>query len=400
MNRPHFTPSYLQLFWVFLKLGCTSFGGPAAHLVFFHNIFVKKLAWIDPQHYAQLVALGQILPGPTSSQVGIAIGYSLKGYSGAIISWLGFTLPSAILMCSAAFLGLEYQTYLTTHVFHVVQLIVLAIVIWAFWQMLQSFCHTIAQYILMLFTTLFVYFSTFLANQISALIFCALVSYFFLKTKTLTNNPKDQQLHTQKKKNFNYLWLILFILPILVLPTLNSQNLFIQSFQNFYSNASFVFGGGHIILPLLHQSFVESQLIDSTNFDLGYALVQLMPGPLFSFASYLGTFLAFTPYPLFNALLATIAIFLPSFFLIFGCLPYWSRLMNNDKLLQTIAGLNAAVVGLLLCLTVQMSEKYVSHFFDIIFICVVIFLLKSKLPIWLSLIGSFIVYLFMLNHAF
>ena len=139
-------PSYSLLFWIFLQLGCLSFGGPAAHLVFFHQRFVQQLKWLDESQYAQIVALAQLLPGPTSSQVGLAIGYLQKGYWGAVLAWLGFTLPSALFMALVAVLGHQYLDVLSSNSFHSIQLIVLAVVAWAFWQMLRSFCKTVWQY--------------------------------------------------------------------------------------------------------------------------------------------------------------------------------------------------------------------------------------------------------------
>ena len=134
------TLSNFSLFKIFLKLGCTAFGGPAAHLVFFYRRFVQQLGYLDEQQYSHLLALAQILPGPTSSQMGIAIGYQLKGYRGALLAWLGFTLPSALLMTLAAMLGLQFSAYFSAEFFHVIQLIVFSVVAWAFWQMLRSFC--------------------------------------------------------------------------------------------------------------------------------------------------------------------------------------------------------------------------------------------------------------------
>lgn len=166
---------YRTIFLNFLKLGCLAFGGPAAHLVFFHQTFVKQLNWLDDQQYAQLVALAQILPGPTSSQVGLAIGYMKKGYWGALLAWLGFTLPSALLMTMVALLGEQFFPLLSSAFFHSIQLIVLAVVTWAFWQMLHSFCTQIWQYILMLCSTLFICTVSLPMNQIIVIFIAALL---------------------------------------------------------------------------------------------------------------------------------------------------------------------------------------------------------------------------------
>lgn len=408
--------SYRQLFFTFLKLGCVSFGGPAAHLVFFHQMFVKKLQWLSENHYAQLLALAQILPGPSSSQVGIAIGYTMKGYWGAVVAWLGFTLPSALLMTLVAVLGTALTPYLSTQFFHVIQLIVLAVVLWAFWQMLRSFCHHLWQYLFMLCAAGFVYFVQLPISQLILIVMAALLGmvcskYFGAQQlaaqvrdpvpdqaldSVLNDVPVAQEIKRKRTRPrpYAYLWIVLFILPFLILPILQGDipSLLLKSIQGFYYSASGVFGGGHIILPLLHQDFVMTGLVSGEKFDLGYAFAQLMPGPLFSFASYLGALLPLTDSVLFNALIGTVLIFVPSFLLVFGVLPYWSYWMHQPRIYQAIAGINAAVVGLLLCLLVQMSQQYILQWMDALFVLLVIVMLKQKIAIWLSLISSFCIY--------
>ncbi|MCT8089686.1 chromate efflux transporter [Acinetobacter sp. C_4_1] len=398
------TLSNFSLFKIFLKLGCTAFGGPAAHLVFFYRRFVQQLGYLDEQQYSHLLALAQILPGPTSSQMGIAIGYQLKGYRGALLAWLGFTLPSALLMTLAAMLGLQFSAYFSAEFFHVIQLIVFSVVAWAFWQMLRSFCKDQWQYVLMLLSCLFVYLVPISINQMLVILFGALAGLVYLHYFPQKSTLKPvTRISITAKKSFAYLWLILFVLPFVLVPPLQYffPNIWLDSFTGLYRTASLVFGGGHIILPFLQQDFVESGLVSQQHFDLGYAIAQLMPGPLFSFASYLGALLPLSSSAALNAAFATVVIFLPSFFLIFGALPYWSRLMQFPRLFQALAGINAAVVGLLLCLVVQMGEKYIRSGLDIVFIIAVIALLKSKVPVWLTLISSFFCYygiLWLLDH--
>ncbi|TCB71293.1 chromate efflux transporter [Acinetobacter sp. ANC 4216] len=398
------TLSNFSLFKIFLKLGCTAFGGPAAHLVFFYRCFVQQLGYLDEQQYSHLLALAQILPGPTSSQMGIAIGYQLKGYRGALLAWLGFTLPSALLMTLAAMLGLQFSAYFSADFFHVIQLIVFSVVAWAFWQMLRSFCKDQWQYVFMLVSGLFVYLVPISINQVLVILFGALAGLVYLHYFPQKSTLKPvTRISITAKKSFAYLWLILFALPFVLVPPLQYffPNIWLDSFTGLYRTASLVFGGGHIILPFLQQDFVESGLVSQQHFDLGYAIAQLMPGPLFSFASYLGALLPLSSSAALNAAFATAVIFLPSFFLIFGALPYWSRLMQFPRLFQALAGINAAVVGLLLCLVVQMGEKYIRSGLDIVFIIAVIALLKSKVPVWLTLISSFFSYyglLWLLDH--
>ena len=388
---------YRTIFLNFLKLGCLAFGGPAAHLVFFHQTFVKQLNWLDDQQYAQLVALAQILPGPTSSQVGLAIGYVKKGYWGAILAWLGFTLPSALLMTLVALLGEQFFPLLSSAFFHSIQLIVLAVVTWAFWQMLRSFCTQIWQYILMLCSTLFIYTVSLPMNQIIVIFIAALLGIFFARKNTPTKENKAEnsfltEAISSTKRSNAYLWFIVFILPFFIFPVLNWLHIgmFTQIFEGFYRTASLVFGGGHIILPFLHQDFVATGLISAEKFDLGYAFAQLMPGPLFSFASYIGALVPLTAFPVLNAAIATLAIFIPSFLLVFATLPYWSWLMNQVYIRHAVVGINAAVVGLLLSMVIQMAQHYIVQLTDLLFVAVVIVLLKTRLPVWLSLISSFL----------
>lgn len=393
--------SNVQIFLIFLKLGCLSFGGPAAHLVFFHRKFVHQLKWLSDSQYGQLVALSQIIPGPSSSQVGIAIGYLCKGYLGSISAWLGFTLPSFILMTSLAFFGQYFFNNLSPEVFHVVKLIVLAVVAFAFWQMLQSFCKAIWQYLLMLASALFIYVSDWTLSQV-ILIFIAAICGLIFSEVSVKKKKKGATPSTTSFKNVSsnhksfpaYVWLLIFILPFIVFPILKAYfaSPALQSLESFYQTAALVFGGGHVVLPLLHHEFIESGLISGQKFDLGYAFVQLMPGPLFSFASYLGALLPFSDSILLNAVIATCAIFLPSFFLIYGTLPYWSWLMNQPKIYQAVAGINAAVVGLLFCLIIEMTESNIRHWRDIVFVTCVVVLLRTRLPVAITIILSFSAY--------
>lgn len=387
---------YHTIFFTFLKLGCLSFGGPAAHLVFFHQTCVKQLNWLDDAEYAQLVALAQILPGPTSSQVGLAIGYVKKGYYGAVLAWLGFTLPSALLMTLIAVLGQSFFPFISSAFFHNIQLVVLAVVIWAFWQMLRSFCTQLWQYILMLSCTLLLYILDLAINQILIIFIAALVGIGFNRFSPLVQREKsvDQAFISQvslTQKMNAFFWLLLFILPFCLFQFFATFQA-VTFFESFYRTASLVFGGGHIILPFLHQDFVTSNLVSAEKFDLGYAFAQLMPGPLFSFASYIGALIPITDYPVLNAGIATISIFLPSFFLIFATLPYWSWWMNQTDIRHAVIGINAGVVSLLLYLLIEMATDSIIHFTDFIFVTVVVGLLKTQLPVWLSLVGSVFVY--------
>lgn len=393
------TPTLWQIFLTFLKLGCTSFGGPAAHLVFFHQVFVQQRQWLQDTEYAQLVALAQLLPGPTSSQVGIGIGYLQKGYAGGFCAWLGFTLPSALLMTVFALLSYQVSDLIHLDAFHAIQLIVMAVVAVAFWQMLTSFCKQTWHYLLMLAATLFILLVPIAINQILVILVAALLGVTFSKENNLTNRePLSLQiLQSQSQHHRAWWWLFLFFALFVVFALLQgfTPSLLIESIQGFYQTAALVFGGGHVVLPLLHQQFVSTHLIPAQQFDLGYALAQLIPGPLFTFASFIGAFIPMTPFPLLNAAIATLAIFLPSFLLIFALLPYWSRFMAQAKIQKAVTGINAAVVGLLFAMVISMGMDQIRHWSDLLFVVLVIALLKTKLPVLISIPGSFLLYLFL-----
>ena len=398
------TPSLYRIFLTFLQLGCMAFGGPAAHLVFFHRKFVDQLQWLNTTQYGQLIALAQLLPGPSSSQVGLSIGYLQRGYAGAFVAWLGFTLPSALLMSLIAVLGQHYFHILNSNSFHSIQLIVFSVIVWAFWQMLNSFCKSIWQYVLVLISVLILSFISISLNQLLVIILGAV---FGLVMAKFSNSPQENKpasnssiIHSSyiRPRHAPY-WFIAFILPFFLIPILVKSGSWpeLAFFADFYQTGSLVFGGGHVILPLLHQDFVATNLLSSQSFDLGYAFAQLMPGPLFSFASYVGALLPCTGSAWINALLATCAIFLPSFFLIFATLPYWSWLMQQRIIFQAVSGINAAVVGLLLYLLIDLSQAYFRSWSDLVFVIVMILLLRSKLPVWFSLIAGFILYQSYLN---
>ncbi|WP_216940098.1 chromate efflux transporter [Acinetobacter sp. BY419] len=396
--------SLYRIFLIFLQLGCISFGGPAAHLVFFHQKFVTQLQWLNDTQYSQLVALAQLLPGPSSSQVGLSIGYLQRGYTGAMMAWLGFTLPSVILMTLVAVLGQSYFHILSSNSFHTIQLIVFSVIAWAFWQMLRSFCKTAWQYAVLILSVILLMLVSGSFNQILVIMLgavCGLVAGHFSrsgleKPKEVSDTPLSSPYIRSAAAPY---WLLTFMLPFLLLPLVgklwDGSNL--HFFANFYQTGSLVFGGGHVILPLLYQDFVTTGLVSAQPFDLGYAFAQLMPGPLFSFASYIGALLPWTPYLWLNAILATCAIFLPSFFLIFATLPYWSWLMQQRYIHQAVMGINAGVVGLLLYLLLDLSQRYFSYGSDLLFVAVMIALLRSKLPVWFSLILGFVLYQSYLN---
>lgn len=388
--------SVLRIFWVFLKLGCTSFGGPAAHLVFFHQCFVKNKQWLSNTEYAQIMALAQLLPGPTSSQAGIGIGYLKRGYAGAAAAWLGFTLPSAVLMGAAAIAGQHYFKLISTQSFHIIQLLVFAVVIHAFWQMFKSFCGSFWHKMIMLSATALILLLPSSSSQICAILAAGTAGLIYAKLQSNTAVAKPAadsvSVMSQMQKLRASFWLLLFFLPFalfLFLP--QTEHSVWRSIYDFYQSASLVFGGGHVVLPLMYEDFVATQQISAEAFHAGYALAQLMPGPLFSFASYLGVLLPLTPWPALNAMIAVAAIFLPSFFLMFAALPCWNWLMQRTFIHTAVLSINAAAVGLLLAMLIPMGSQTILQIADAIILLTLVLLFRTSLPIWLILMGAFAV---------
>lgn len=335
------------IFITFLKLGLTSFGGPVAHIGYFRHAFVEQRRWLSEHSYADLVALCQFMPGPASSQVGLAIGFLRGGYAGAIAAWLGFTLPSALVLCAVA---LGYQTYgalIPSGVLSGLKIVAVAVVAQAVWGMQKTLCQGPFRISIMIVSACAVLLIPGLWTQFSVLIIAAILGRFGLQPAAA---QQDHTAHKSLSRRSGLLWLSLFVLSLLLLPLLaetsSSQTLSVA--DAFYRTGSFVFGGGHVVLPLLHSETVSTGWVSQDAFLVGYGVTQAVPGPLFTFAAFLGATMQQAPSGLAGAALCIIAIFLPSFLLVFAALPFWQRLRHNQHAKSALAGINAAVVGLLL----------------------------------------------------
>ena len=327
---------YLDIFLQFLRLGTTSFGGPAAHLVFFERHFVTDKAWLSQEQYRQLVALCQFLPGPASSQVGIGIGLHRGGLTGAWLAFLGFTLPSFCLMTCAGLVGLYWLGPL---VLQGALCALAAIVAHAIWQMSGSFLTDWRRRVLgMLALLIFL--------QVNQPVWHLLLLMLFALAGALLIRPATTSPIASWQNNARQSLPLLLAFTALMLALPISTALWpdvalLQLVQQHYQAGALVFGGGHVVLPLLEQS-VGAQL-SQTDFLAGYATAQLMPGPLFSFAAYLGA----AHHGAIGALLATLALFLPGALLVCAIWPWWHRLSHYPALLGAVAAVNCAVVGLL-----------------------------------------------------
>jgi chromate transporter len=332
----------LEVLRVSTKLGLTSFGGPIAHLGYFREEYVIKRKWLDEKTYADLVALCQFLPGPASSQVGMGIGFIRAGVLGAITSWIGFTLPSVIALILFAYF-LKGTSISDTGWLHGLLIVAVAVVAQAVWGMAKNQaanrpCATIA--IIAAILSLIIP-SVF--TQVGIIIVAGIIGYFFFKS-TSDSNSVLIPIFFNKKAACILLILFFILLGLLPIVRLLTHSNLIALFDGFYRSGALVFGGGHVVLPLLEAVVVPKGWLTADQFLAGYGAAQAVPGPLFTFASYLGM----ASFGWVGAIEATIAIFLPSFLLIIGALPFWNWLRHRPRFQAALHGINAAVVGILL----------------------------------------------------
>ena len=347
-TSPHLVRgSVLDVFLAFLKLGLTSFGGPVAHLGYFRSEFVERRAWLDDRSYSDLVALCQFLPGPASSQVGMALGLGRAGWGGALAAWLGFTLPSAIALVLFA-LGVTHWAGLAqSGALHGLKVAAVAIVAQAVWGMGKALCPDRLRAAMALVAAMMVLLMPSATAQIGAIAMGGLVGWWVLQLDAL---PPVQLRYLGVSKPVGAVLLVLFGTLLILLPLLAAwtQSPALAVFGQFYQAGALVFGGGHVVLPLLQSAVVPSGLVSNDVFLAGYGAAQAVPGPLFTFAAYLG---AVMPAPLGGwqgALVLLVAIFLPAFLLVVGALPFWESMRQRLGFQRAMAGINAAVVGVLL----------------------------------------------------
>ncbi|QYJ89273.1 chromate efflux transporter [Shewanella halotolerans] len=340
-----------EVFKQFLLLGLMSFGGPAAHIGYFKRRFVDELGWLDAERFGAIVAMSQVIPGPGSSQVGFAIGHHKAGLSGALAAFLGFTLPSFLLLYLMAVASLSWlDTSWFQGLIHGLKLMAVVVVTDAVLSMFNQFCRRGATRLIMMLCASFTLFVGTLASQLGLLILVAVIGAVWLAPSALQGLEQDTGQQGAKGGEGGLrpqmLPLMLFILLFgLSLFWLGTGHSLFQLFAQFYQAGALVFGGGHVVLPLLEASV--GQQLTSERFLTGYALAQAVPGPMFTLAAFLGAE-SWLESPLLGALVATLAIFLPGFLLQLSLLRSWHGLMGRARFRGAIMGINAAVVGLLL----------------------------------------------------
>ncbi|MEK4147968.1 chromate transporter [Robertmurraya sp. FSL W8-0741] len=332
----------LEILYISTKLGLTSFGGPVAHLGYFYNEYIQKRKWMDEKNYADLVALCQFLPGPASSQVGIGVGVMRAGIVGGIVSFIGFTLPSVLALIIFALL-LQGVNIGDAGWIHGLKIVAVVVVAHAILGMAKNLTPDLKRKALALFALVATLLSQTAFAQVGVILICALIGFVLYKNH---QDSQDSNIHFPISKGFAIACLTIFFALLFLLPILRevtSLN-WLAMFDSFYRSGSLVFGGGHVVLPLLEREFVPTGWLSKDAFLAGYGAAQAVPGPLFTFAAYLGAVMNGWQ----GGLLATVAIFLPAFLLILGTLPFWEALRRNPKVKGALMGVNAAVVGILI----------------------------------------------------
>lgn len=376
------------VFLIFLRLGLTSFGGPVAHLGYFRDEFVIRRKWLTENSYADLIALCQFLPGPASSQVGIAIGLSRAGYAGALAAWTGFTLPSAIVLMLFAIGISSYGDIVPLGVLHGLKVAAVAVVAQAVWGMGKNLCTDVARISIMALAACFILLVPSALAQVSVIAIAAIIGLLWFKPeKVMAHDP----LPITVRRRTGLVWLFLFFSLLIGLPLLTtlypSQTL--SMVDTFFRAGSLVFGGGHVVLPLLQAEIVPAGWISNDTFLAGYGATQAVPGPLFTFAAFLGSSMNQAPSGWLGGMICLIAIFAPSFLLVMGVLPFWESLRQNLRTRAALSGINAAVVGLLLAALYQpvwTSAIIEAKDFGLALVALIA-LMFWKFPAWLVVIG-------------
>jgi len=385
--QPDAQPGLAQIFWAFLVLGATAFGGPVAHFGYFRTEFVERHKWIDERGFADLVSLCQFLPGPASSQTGIAIGMMKGGWAGGVAAWLGFTTPAAIIMIGLGF-GLSFaETSAGQGVVHGLKLAAVAVVANALWGMARTACGDAVRASFAAVACVLILFAGDAWFQLAVIAIAAGAGGLILRDAPL--DPADGT-PTRGNRAVGIALLAVFLLMLFALPvvaeSVRAGNL--DAFTSFFRVGSLVFGGGHVVLPLLEAEVVPTGWTSTDAFLAGYGAAQAIPGPMFALTGYLGNVIdpghgylgGWT-----GGVLAIVAVFLPSFLLLGATLPFWDALRSRDRIRAALSGVNAAVVGLLLAVLFTpvwtSSVRDTSDFATVV--VAVVLLAFWRLPPWL-----------------
>lgn len=377
-------PNLVEIFYRFIILGLVSFGGPIAHIAYFKKTFVDKLKWLDDESYSKIVALSQFLPGPSSSQVGFTIGLKRGGIFGGVLAFLAFTLPSFLFLYFIWYFGVfkDDNNYVNS-VIYALKLFAVVVVLDATFGMFKSFCkdkNTIAIFIfasilLILFSSIF--------NQVFVLILCAILGFLFIKTE---NKNKEKIILP------NFFVISIFLILLFLSFSIEFKYELVNLFFDFYKSGSLVFGGGHVVLPLLQES-LGNQVFDDT-FLIAYSLAQTVSGPMFTIATYLGADII-KDSPFIGALVATFGIFLGGFLLILAFYKSFESFSKNEKLSRIITAINSGVVALLFATLVNtIIPVAIYSVFDVILVIIGFILIRYfKINIFYIILGFILIFL-------
>lgn len=336
--------SLAEVFSVFLKLGLTSFGGPIAHLGYFRDELVTRRRWLSDPEYADLVALCQFLPGPASSQVGFALGLKRAGWPGALAAFTAFTLPSALILLAFALTATAIDGPISLGVVHGLKIVAVAIVAQAVWGMARNLCPDRERAAIAVAAVAVLAFTPGTFGMVGAILLGAI---WGLALGRGTGKPVSGHVTTPVSTNVAGAALLGFAALLILLPLVGGQSPALAVFDSFYRAGALVFGGGHVVLPLLHAEVVQTGWVTSDEFLAGYGAAQAVPGPLFTFAGYLGAVRSLAPTGFLGGGLALLAVFLPGFLILVGVLPFWDRFRAMAPAQSLMQGANAAVVGIL-----------------------------------------------------
>ena len=340
-------PGALEVFLVFLKLGLTSFGGPIAHLGYFRDEFVKRRQWLGEKAYAELVALCQFLPGPASSQGGIALGIQRAGLPGAAAAWFGFTMPSALAMLAFAYGISHFPETAGSGWVHGLKVVAVAVVAQAVWGMGNTLCPDRTRATLAIAAAAATLAWPGALAQILVIVAGGLVGRVFVPT---SGDGPHEPLGVPISRRMGLAFLVVFFGLLIALPVLTAAHggRALSLFDAFYRAGALVFGGGHVVLPLIRAEVVPPGWVSDADFLAGYGAAQAVPGPLFTFGAYLGSVMNGEIGGWLGGLIGLAAIFLPAFLLLVGALPFWEALRRRGAVASALGGVNAAVVGILL----------------------------------------------------
>ena len=350
-QKPHHkesspTGSVIEVLLTFLRLGFTSFGGPVAHIGFFRRELVEKQRWVSDSHFTQLMALCQFLPGPASSQLGFALGLTRAGWAGAISAFIAFTLPSACLMIAFAWMLPNLSGPVSSAAIHGLKLVACAVVLDAILGMYKNLCPDTERRTIAVVAAVALIIAASAQAQIAVVVIGGIAGLVLCRGNL---SEVNNDLAPGLSRRFGLLMLTLFAVILIGLPILSSLQGGIASVaEAFYRAGALVFGGGHVVLPLLEESIVGNGWVSSDQFLAGYGAAQAIPGPMFAFSAYLGAIIPSDHGSLATALTALLFMFLPGFLLVAAALPAWQWLASQPRAASAIAGVNAAVVGVLM----------------------------------------------------